>query len=43
MGVQWDSTSAIHRLRESLWFGEEGSTVEYPHRVWGTDETSEAD
>jgi hypothetical protein len=34
MGVQWDSTSAIHRLQESLRFSEEGSIVQYSHRVW---------
>jgi hypothetical protein len=27
MGVQWDSTSGIYRLTESLWFSEEGSSV----------------
>jgi hypothetical protein len=25
MGIQWDSASAIHRLQESIWFGEEES------------------
>jgi hypothetical protein len=30
MGVKLDTTSAIHRLQESLWFGEEGSIVQYP-------------
>jgi hypothetical protein len=35
MGVQWDSTSAILRFQESLWFSEEGSAVHYSHRFWG--------
>jgi hypothetical protein len=43
MVVQWDSTSAIHGLQESLWFSEEESTVQYSHRAWGTHETSQAD
>jgi hypothetical protein len=39
MEVQYDSTSAIHRLQESISFSEEGSIVQYSHRVWGTHET----
>jgi hypothetical protein len=42
MAVQWDSSSAVHRLQESLWFSEEGSIVQYFLRVWGTHETSQA-
>jgi hypothetical protein len=42
MGVQRDSTSAIHRLQESLRFSEEGSIVQYSRRVWGIHETSQA-
>jgi hypothetical protein len=33
MGVQWNSTSAIHIYHESLWFSEEGSFVQYSHGV----------
>jgi hypothetical protein len=33
-GVQCDSTSAIHRFQESIWFSEERSAVQYSHRVW---------
>jgi hypothetical protein len=29
MGVQWDNTSAIYRLQESLWLSEEGSILEF--------------
>jgi hypothetical protein len=43
MGVKWHSTSAIHRLQESLWFSEEGSFVQYSHIVWGTHEATQAD
>jgi hypothetical protein len=43
VGVQWDSTSTIHRLQESLRFSEEGSFVKYSHRVWGTHEASQVD
>jgi hypothetical protein len=43
MGVQEDSTSAIHRLQESLLFREEGSIVQYSHRVWCPHEISQAD
>jgi hypothetical protein len=39
MGVQ----SAIHRLQESLLSSEEGSFVQYSHRVCGTHETSQVD
>jgi hypothetical protein len=31
--VQWDSTSAIHRIQKSLWFSEEGSIVQNSHGV----------
>jgi hypothetical protein len=34
---------ANHRLQESLCFSEEGSIVQYSHRVWGTHETSQVD
>jgi hypothetical protein len=40
---KWESRSAIHRLQESLWFSEEGSTVKYSHTIWGTHETSYVD
>jgi hypothetical protein len=40
MGVQWNNTSAIHRLQESLWFSYKGSIVQYSHRVLGTHEIS---
>jgi hypothetical protein len=40
MGIQWDSTSAIHRLQESLWFIEKWIIVQYSYRVWRTHETS---
>jgi hypothetical protein len=43
MVVQWDSTSTIHRLQESLWFSDEGSIVQYSHKNWGTHETSQVD
>jgi hypothetical protein len=33
MEVQWDSTLAIRRLQESLWFSYEGSIVQYSHGV----------
>jgi hypothetical protein len=39
MGLQLDSTSPIHRLQES----EEGSILQYSHRVWGTHENSQVD
>jgi hypothetical protein len=38
VGVQWDSTSAIHRFQESLWFSEEGSIAQYSYRVWNPHE-----
>jgi hypothetical protein len=43
--MQWDrdSTPANHILQERLLFSEEGSIVQYPHRVWGTHEISQAD
>jgi hypothetical protein len=34
MGVQWDSTSAIHRPKKRLEFSLEESTVQYSHRVY---------
>jgi hypothetical protein len=34
MGIQWDSTSAVCRVQESPCFSEEGSIVQYSHRVW---------
>jgi hypothetical protein len=41
IGVQRDSTSAIHRLQESLWVSWEGSKYcTLFTRVWGTHETS---
>jgi hypothetical protein len=45
MGVQWDRTSAIHRLQEKpmiQWVREE-SIVQYSHRVWGIHETRQVD
>jgi hypothetical protein len=42
MGAQWDSTSAIHRFQESLWFSEEGNTVQHSYRVWNPHEISQA-
>jgi hypothetical protein len=43
VGVQRDSTSSIRRVQESLWFSEEGSTVEYTCLVWNIYEISQAD
>jgi hypothetical protein len=40
--AQWDSTSAIHRFQESLWFSEEGSIVQHSYRVWNPHEISQA-
>jgi hypothetical protein len=42
MGVQRNSTSAIHRFQECLGFSEEGSAVQYSDRVWGTHEINHA-
>jgi hypothetical protein len=42
VGVEWDSTSAIHRFQESLFFSEEGNTVQHSHRVWNPHEISQA-
>jgi hypothetical protein len=39
----WRKNGSTMRLRESLWFGEEGSIVQYSDRVWGTHETSQVD
>jgi hypothetical protein len=39
MGVKWDSTSAIHRLQESLRFSGKEGTVQHYDSVWGTHET----
>jgi hypothetical protein len=36
--MQWDSTSAIVRLQESLWYSEVGNVVHYCHRIWSTHE-----
>jgi hypothetical protein len=33
MEIQWDSTSAIHRLQESLSSNEDGSIVQHSHRA----------
>jgi hypothetical protein len=40
VGIQWDSTSAIHRFQHRLLFSQEGSIVQYSDRVWGTHGTS---
>jgi hypothetical protein len=38
IGVHSACTLAIHRYKESLWFGEEWSIVQHAHRVWDTHE-----
>jgi hypothetical protein len=40
IGVQWDSTWAIHKVLESLRCTWEGSIVQYSHTVWSTHESS---
>jgi hypothetical protein len=37
-----DSTSATHKLQEKLCISEEGSIVQYCHRVWGIHEFSQS-
>jgi hypothetical protein len=43
MGLQCDSTLDIHGHRESVRLSQEGSIVEYSHKVWGTHEISQTD
>jgi len=31
MGVQWDGTSVMYGLQESLWLGQERHSVQYSH------------
>jgi hypothetical protein len=43
MGIQQDSTPAIHYLKKAYDSCDEQSIVHYSHRVWDTHEISKAD
>jgi hypothetical protein len=43
MAVQRERISAVHRLQESLRFGEEGSIVQHSQQVWIAHEIITAD